>query len=335
MRVLLVLAGAAAWLEECESYKSWTNGFQVVTTTDAVTLPDDMGDWQHGKIYIVNGTALKRGAKQYEKKYFGQYPFMVLEDLEALNLMDVRFGLILGAGDREWIPIPHLGKVRHLIEKGRAVTSLLPFDYPRLYDVRQLRYVQQWDIPFDQKINQLVWRGATTGRTTNVGNRFDCVTRWFSDTSGLLDIGFSDVKQDKTEYAPYVKGKLGEREQLRYKYILSLQGNDVASGIGWQLLSNSVVFSPPFMFEGWLLESRLDPYVHFVPVKADFSDVLEQVQWAEAHQDECHEINRAAKKYINHVWFDLVWNFTARRNVVKLSLGAMDPPPNGDCPPPW
>ena len=31
-------------------------------------------------------------------------------------------------------------------------------------------------------------------------------------------------------------------DQLKYKYILMLEGNDVATGLKWQLISNSVVF---------------------------------------------------------------------------------------------
>ncbi len=31
-------------------------------------------------------------------------------------------------------------------------------------------------------------------------------------------------------------------DQLKFKYFLSLEGNDVATGLKWMLLSNSVVF---------------------------------------------------------------------------------------------
>ena len=37
---------------------------------------------------------------------------------------------------------------------------------------------------------------------------------------------------------------ISERRLLQYKYLLSLEGNDVATGLKWMMLSDSVVFMP-------------------------------------------------------------------------------------------
>ena len=70
----------------------------------------------------------------------------------------------------------------------------------------------------------------------------------------------------------YLKKILTIREQLKYKYILSIEGNDVSSGLKWQLYSNSVVFMRKPKIVSWAMEDKLEPYVHYIPIKDDFSE---------------------------------------------------------------
>jgi len=46
---------------------------------------------------------------------------------------------------------------------------------------------------------------------------------------------------------------------VKYKYILSIEGNDVASGLKWQLYSNSVVFMRKPKIVSWAMEDKLIP----------------------------------------------------------------------------
>ncbi len=96
----------------------------------------------------------------------------------------------------------------------------------------------------------------------------------------------------------YLKKTLSLKEQLGYKYIMSLEGNDVASGLKWQLYSNSVVFMRKPRVVSWAMEDMLEPYVHYVPVNDDFNDISEQINWAEKNQDKCKEIIKNANAFI-------------------------------------
>ena len=51
-------------------------------------------------------------------------------------------------------------------------------------------YDKPKDIIYDKKINKIFWRGTTTGKEHNKGNRFELVKKWFNKNNNI-DIGFS------------------------------------------------------------------------------------------------------------------------------------------------
>ncbi len=69
---------------------------------------------------------------------------------------------------------------------------------------------------------------------------------------------------------------------LQYKWLLCLEGNSMATAIAWMLASDSVVVMPPPTLEGWTLEGRLKPWVHYVPLESpDAIDVT--IRWLREH----------------------------------------------------
>ena len=157
--------------------------------------------------------------------------------------------------------------------------------------------VKSLDFPFDKKKGKLVWRGVTTGHNIKE-NRLLFVEKNINNTN--CDIGFNTIVQGKQSMvdSKYLKKTLSLKEQLGYKYIMSLEGNDVASGLKWQLYSNSVVFMRKPRVVSWAMEDMLEPYVHYVPVNDDFNDISEQINWAEKNQDKCKEIIKNANAFI-------------------------------------
>lgn len=76
------------------------------------------------------------------------------------------------------------------------------------------------------------------------------------------------------------------------------EGNDVATNTKWILASNSLLVMPPPTVDSWLGESRLVPYEHYLPVKADFSDLAEVLLWAERNPRRCQEMVENAHAYM-------------------------------------
>lgn len=179
-----------------------------------------------------------------------------------------------------------------IIRKSRKITD----DRSIIYDLRSLRYntpcieVVKSDIDWNKKKNNVVWRGATTGQVTR--ERF--VKKYFDK----YNIGFSTVKQ-KPHLAQYMKQKVSISEQLKFKFIVSLQGNDLASNIRWVLLSNSVPIMPKPAWVGWTMEDKLIHNVHYLELNEDLSNLEELLEWAENNNEACQEIANNGKMYVS------------------------------------
>ena len=109
----------------------------------------------------------------------------------------------------------------------------------------------------------------------------------------MIDIGFVINYEDLAG-----KGRLSIAEQLKSKFIISLEGGDVGTGLKWMLYSNSTVIMPKPTMEGWFMEGLLEPWVHYVPLKNDFSDLEEKYEWCLNNLDKCEEIANNGKKYM-------------------------------------
>mmetsp|Transcript_31936 Transcript_31936/g.48163 ORF Transcript_31936/g.48163 Transcript_31936/m.48163 type:complete len:442 (+) Transcript_31936:84-1409(+) len=196
--------------------------------------------------------------------------------------------------------------------------------------VEKLRSINQTD--WDDKREEVVWRGACTGVEEGVHSstgfpRLVFVEKHRFNKDKGIDValkgrcrGISEKIQIKVDQSFY-RGAIDMEKLLRYKYLLSLEGNDVSTGLKWMLASNSVVFMPPPTAVSFTMESKLVPYVHYVPVKRDGSDLLSQLEWAKKNDDKCKWISEQATAYIENLWssdqaaFDLI--------VIKHMMGKM------------
>jgi len=193
----------------------------------------------------------------------------------------------------------------YLINKYAFVKNRFSEDEKKTVILRCLNFKRHWfnyynrptDIPFEQKLNKLYWRGTTTGNEFKPANRFSLVTKYI-DKHPDIDVGFSSVCQGNDKYKRYVKTKDDINILLKYKYILSLEGNDKDSGINWKLNSNSLVFMPRPRCFSWLMEDKLIPGFHYILINDDFSDLLEKLHWCNNNQEKCKEIVRNANKYM-------------------------------------
>ena len=52
----------------------------------------------------------------------------------------------------------------------------------------------------------------------------------------------------------------------------------------------------------WAMEDLLVPFVHYIPLASDYSNLLEMVKWAEDHDEACKEISKRATEFIEHLW---------------------------------
>jgi hypothetical protein len=76
---------------------------------------------------------------------------------------------------------------------------------------------------------------------------------------------------------------------FQFRYIVAVSGNSYSGLLKEALWSNSCVLRQDSHAGEWY-ERFLEPWVHYVPVEFDLSDLFEKIEWAISHDDECRKI---------------------------------------------
>lgn len=180
----------------------------------------------------------------------------------------------------------------------------------KLDAVRHFTFVDDTQ-PFRSKRAGLVWRGRLHLDVAKE-RRLDFLQQFSSNPR--FDIGHingGDV------YPAYRKPRMSIDEQLQFKYILSLEGVDVATNLKWIMSSNSLCFSQSLKYETWYMEGRLQPGVHFVEIAEDFSDVEDKIDYYERHPEEAEQIianaNAYTRQFLDQDAEDLLAHHVIRR----------------------
>ncbi len=85
---------------------------------------------------------------------------------------------------------------------------------------------------------------------------------------------------------------------LAYKFILALEGNDVATNLKWIMSSHSVAVMPMPKYETWFMEGTLLPDHHFICIKDDYSDLEDKLEYFIANPDQAEAIVKNANAYV-------------------------------------
>jgi len=267
---------------------------------------------QNPKIFVIDSNVLlmnpNKDVPEGLRNYFVEIQnFYRLYKRQAKGTPDPKF-LFFPGDVNHTAKLPILTKTRPSGNPGLGV--LLPLNIPRHW--APINEVERYDIPFNMKKNRAVWRGVGTGvykRAPLVEQYYRNNTENFDDDYGIrngetpveIDVGFTGFQDNYPgrKSDELVKERITIPEMLKNKYLLSVEGNDVASNLKWILSSQSVCIKPPARTVSWLMEDRLVPWVHYVPVRQDFADLREKLEWCRTHPRKCQEIIKAANDYMN------------------------------------
>ena len=213
-------------------------------------------------------------------------------------------------GDVNWVPdVPSLLKSRPISDDNQN-SVLLPMDIRR-----HLRFPRD---PYDFRMKRsgMVWRGASYQPNRQLFLKE--TTQWAFCDAGNPALAHND---------PFYKPRLSIFEQLEFKYILSIEGNDVATNLKWILNSNSLCIMPKPRFETWFLESRLQAGVHYAELADDFSNLKQLFDHYEQHPEEALAIIRNANAYTRQ-FKDLRAERVLSHHVCRAYVEATQPQPN-------
>jgi hypothetical protein len=91
-------------------------------------------------------------------------------------------------------------------------------------------------------------------------------------------------------------------EMIKYKYVLDVDGHaSTWDATAWKLNSGSVILKTESCWSQWFFDNY-KAWVHYVPVKDDFSDIQAQFTWCESNQDKCQEMINNCKDLFQNTY---------------------------------
>lgn len=177
--------------------------------------------------------------------------------------------------------VPTLIKARPI--EGNNQTSILF----KLNKLRHFKWVTDTKA-FEDKKSKIVWRGGAYR-----DKRKTFIMQYWNHP--LCEVGQTNRP---AENQPWQKSKMSIKQQLNYKYILSLEGNDVATNLKWILSSNSLCIMPKPEFETWFMEGKLMPGVHYVKLDDDYKNLETVIKFYEKHPEKAKKIIKKANEFV-------------------------------------
>lgn len=237
--------------------------------TDRTPIPDREGT-------MVKDFHLKGHGSSY---FFDTYEF--------LRYFDANQRFIPLFGDITYVPdLPSIVKSRPISSDGMNAFSVLL----NLDKCRHFVFLND-TVPFERKEFKIIFRGECKGKPKR-----QAFVEKFRDNP-LCDVADVCVYDENGGLKGFAN-MLSLYDHCRYKFIMSLEGNDVASNLKWVMSSNCIAVMPRPVYETWYMEGRLIPDYHYIEVKPDYSDLIEKTTWYAEHPDEANEIIEHAHQWV-------------------------------------
>lgn len=223
------------------------------------------------------------GARPFRLNLFASRRNYAMDLYRYTRYFDPAFRLNYIFGDVIDLPaVPSIVKARPISENNQHAVLF------NLNKVRHFVFVND-QTTFRDKKNMAVWRGNSfqEPRKVMLRKHFD---------NKRCDVGHARRREST---GPWSKPFLTIPEQLQFKFIISIEGNDVATNLKWVMSSNSLCLMPRPKRETWFMESTLVPGKHYALVRDDFSDLDEVMDYYISRPVEAEEIIRHAQEYVS------------------------------------
>lgn len=192
--------------------------------------------------------------------------------------------------------VPTLIKARRLNGKNEENAVIMNLD-----SIRHWLHPHD-NIPFDEKIPKLFFRGDIFNKPMRV----EFFEKWADNE--MFDLGDTNRSNPSRWQSEFVSIP----DHFKYRFILALEGYDMASSLQWIMASGCVPVMPKPTVEGWLMHSRLVAGKHYIEIAPDFSDVGDKLRYYIEHADEARMISEESKKWVSQ------FNDRKRERIINL-----------------
>ena len=188
------------------------------------------------------------------------------------------------------------------------------------------------EIPWEKKIEKAYWRGGTNCPFYDKDNYYKSYNIEITENNyslcpriklvelskarlDIIDAAFVSFTQFTKEVETILKKEFllakhaTKKDHLLHKIQVNMDGNSCTSpGYKWRLISNSITFKDDAPDIQWFYRI-LKPYEHYIPLKQDMSDLVEKIEWVQAHDLDAKQIAEQASKLVqeNLKITDIYW----------------------------
>lgn len=191
------------------------------------------------------------------------------------------------------------------------------------------------NMPWNERSPEIIWRGRLTGAglfTVDPHQQNNPLVRQrlrmaMQAKTSPLDFRFVSAVTPLEEHilrdAGFMADRMPSKSWAGRKFAIDIDGFSTT----WDnlfhrfLMGNCVLkIDSQIGFRQWYYH-RLQPYVHYVPIKKDLSDLQTQIEWVLRNDDNAHEIARTGQALAESLTWDAVTTETGQnlRNLVGLS----------------
>lgn len=157
--------------------------------------------------------------------------------------------------------------------------------------------------PWQKKIGKVFWRGSAFGVGPECNDINGCDRFRFMHYTHALDFVDAAFTSYTDQMNPELLARLSAlyslkkmvspAESMAYRYLIDVDGNSCGyPRMAWILYSNSLLMKHKSDKLQWYYP-QMQPYVHYLPINEDFSNLQDSYMWAEAHP-------KAAQKIANN-----------------------------------
>lgn len=285
-------------IEGFENNALTLEGFNLKYDADIVGLPEGVfalgvenGRYDTLFTFVKEETMLDYWMKYIHpslpSKYFVLMCPNVFDNRDPLNELSVRpvtqDSFLDGSVSNEISRYPGIQSKRKVYAFCKNIDDMTTVLLPDQDFIREHAYetllnkIDKENIDYNKKYNQCIWVGDLEVSDPWIDSRSTFKTLYengnFPTVKVYLDRPISD--------------------QIQYKWILDM--GEIRSTTIWKLYSGSVLLKKRSNWKQWY---DLIEWVHYVPIKDDFSDLREKIEWCFHHEEECKNIAKNARIFV-------------------------------------
>nr|XP_003703980.2 PREDICTED: KDEL motif-containing protein 1-like isoform X1 [Megachile rotundata] len=149
------------------------------------------------------------------------------------------------------------------------------------------------DTPWEKKIDKLFWRGRDSCR-----ERLDLIdiSRKYPDLFNVSITNFFFFKGEMDKYGPG-QSHVSFFNFFKYKYQLNIDGTVAAYRFPYLLAGDALVLKQESKYYEFFYNDLVSGK-HYIPVKSDLSDLVEQIVWAKNHDEEALQVIKSARQFV-------------------------------------